>query len=86
MNPDAALALDDSSHLWARLRADGCLREAIEALHDATATLGTLRDDTAWESAGMRALHGQLEEHGHAAISELSRLRGVQEHCMRAGS
>lgn len=86
MNPDAALSLDTSSHLWARLRADARLREAIEVLHDAEATLRALRDDTAWESAGMRALHQQIEEHGHTTTSELSRLRGVQEHCVRAAS
>lgn len=82
MTAFTATTFDTPPHVWARIRASSHLGDALHTLNDAVGTLRAVVDDTAWESAALRALHEGIERQHHAASAEVERLRGVRDHCL----
>lgn len=85
MTPFATTSFDAPPHTWARIRAASHLGDALDTLHHATAILRAVAHDTAWECSALRALHQTIEGQLHAASAELTRLRGVRDHCLAGG-
>lgn len=76
MNSIALLQMSAAEVEWAKTQAGRELRSAVEALDDARASLSSLAADTAWRSAGVRAMHDALGDYGRRARAEASETRG----------